>query len=412
MPTDVDWTTRVITNERLDFTEVQPPPNEVRELNLETWHRDLRALEASEEGIIYDRTHNYSGPVTIGAVQLAPVVEVINGYTWTAEDGQYAVNFNGANTNLQDVTNVNQVSIRPNNSAGLTYSKQTEDQSFEDARIWIDTTGPGQSGTQFPIGTPGTPVDNLPDALVIINQRNLPRRLFLRGTVNVPSGFDLTDFDVKGSSNILARVDVTTSADTDGVVVERLTITGDLDGLLTGNESSTLLDTIDLEGTLLGCGLDGVLQLADNSETIFNRCYSEVAGRGTPVIVLGANCEVMLRGYSGGVELRNMTAGCSVSVDLAPGRLVIDDPSNTGGEISIKGIGDVITTDPVAQALDYDIDGFVNAERLRRAVQNIQGRAIVSLDDLSVSIYEEFGNDVLQTFAISADGRQRTDTTP
>ena len=47
------------------------------------------------------------------------VVEIINGYTVTFEDGQYAVNLTGANSNISDVANVNQVSIRAANSAGL-----------------------------------------------------------------------------------------------------------------------------------------------------------------------------------------------------------------------------------------------------------------------------------------------------
>jgi len=46
------------------------------------------------------------------------VVEIINGYTVTFEDGQYRVTLLGANSNVADVTNVNQVSIQPNNSAG------------------------------------------------------------------------------------------------------------------------------------------------------------------------------------------------------------------------------------------------------------------------------------------------------
>jgi hypothetical protein len=55
----------------------------------------------------------------VGGVTLARVVEVINGYTVTFEDGQYAVRLEGANHNIGDVKNVNQVSLVIGNTAGL-----------------------------------------------------------------------------------------------------------------------------------------------------------------------------------------------------------------------------------------------------------------------------------------------------
>ncbi len=408
MPTAVDWTTQVISSDKADLTQLQAPPNEVRELNLFNFHIDLRLLEASEEGIVYPRTHNYAGPTSIGAVTLAPVVEIINGYSWTPEDGQYAANLNGANTNLQDETNVNQVSVRPNNSAGLTFSKQVEDQSFTDSRVWVDTTGPGQPGIAFPIGTPGTPVDNLTDAQAIIAARNLPKRLFLRGNLAVSGTDDISNYDILGSSNILATVSVTPNANTDGMVVEQLTLTGDLNGDITARQSTTLFNTLDLEGQLANCGIDGTIQIAADATVVLDSCYSEVAGMGTPIIVMGANSTLIMRNYSGGIEIQNMTAGCFCSLDLDPGRLYLNDVSNTGGEISIKGTGDVVTTEAIATALNYDIDGLLNTRIARVANQSLVGRAIVSLDDLTVTIYDEEGVNVLRVLDISADERQRT----
>jgi len=47
------------------------------------------------------------------------MVLILNGYTITFENGQYAVNIKGANSNIADVLNVNQVSVRSFNAAGL-----------------------------------------------------------------------------------------------------------------------------------------------------------------------------------------------------------------------------------------------------------------------------------------------------
>jgi len=56
-------------------------------------------------------------------------VEIINGYTITFEDEQYAVTLIGANNNILDVINFNQVSVRPTNSAGLITSQEAWTQS-------------------------------------------------------------------------------------------------------------------------------------------------------------------------------------------------------------------------------------------------------------------------------------------
>jgi len=64
-------------------------------------------------------THKHNTEVTLAGMTLARTVEIINGYTITFEDGQYAVNLTGANNNIADALNVNQVSVRSANTAGL-----------------------------------------------------------------------------------------------------------------------------------------------------------------------------------------------------------------------------------------------------------------------------------------------------
>lgn len=87
----------------------------------------LKDWEDSVDGMNMPDTHRHNTEVTLGGVTLARTVEIINGYTVEFEDGQYAINLGGANNNLADVTVVNQVSIRSNNSAGLTSQADPED---------------------------------------------------------------------------------------------------------------------------------------------------------------------------------------------------------------------------------------------------------------------------------------------
>ena len=140
MAISINWLTKVISVPKADTLLVQSSPVEIRELDLNAFRLDLKAIEDDVEGIPQLDTHSHVQPISVGGVALARVLEIINGYTVTFEDGQYAVNLVGANSNVGDVVNVNQVSVRSSNSAGLTYSKEVEDQSFVDARVYIDTT--------------------------------------------------------------------------------------------------------------------------------------------------------------------------------------------------------------------------------------------------------------------------------
>ena len=119
MAISINWPTKVINVPKADMTLVQPNPIEIRELNVNTFRLTLKNLEDDEAGIPFLRTHNHNTIVTVGGVTLARVVEIINGYTVTFENGSYAVNLVGANSNIGDVLNLNTVSVRAANSAGL-----------------------------------------------------------------------------------------------------------------------------------------------------------------------------------------------------------------------------------------------------------------------------------------------------
>ena len=97
MAISINWPTGVISVPKADMTLVQSTPIEIRELNINTFRLTLKDLEDNESGITFLRTHNHNTIVTVGGVTLARVVEIINGYTVTFENGSYAVNLVGAN---------------------------------------------------------------------------------------------------------------------------------------------------------------------------------------------------------------------------------------------------------------------------------------------------------------------------
>jgi hypothetical protein len=280
MAITIDWATKVINVPKADTQLVDAGPPEIRQLDIDAFRLDLKGIEDSDDGMAFLHTHNHNPPVTVGGVTLARVFEIINGYTVTFEDGQYAVNLVGANSNIADVTNVNQVSIRSANSAGLTFSLQAENTAFQDARVWLDTDT-GNPGTQYPRGTVGDPVDNLADAQTIILSRNLPKRLHLRGSLTVGASESVAEYDIVGPSPQLATLTVTTGGNTNNLVVRGLRMTGDLNGSVSATSAVSFDNITDFDGSMKHCGLDGTIDLGAGGTPPheFVDCYSEVAGK-------------------------------------------------------------------------------------------------------------------------------------
>ena len=113
----INWVTKVITIEK-DYLTPTAKPN-IFDLDTNVFRLDLKSLEASEDGMSYLDTHQHNTEVPLGGIIYARVIEIINGYTITFENGFYGVNLLGSNNNIADVLNLNYVSIRTNNAAGL-----------------------------------------------------------------------------------------------------------------------------------------------------------------------------------------------------------------------------------------------------------------------------------------------------
>lgn len=116
MALSVTWSTKVINILQADLTDLG---GGVYELDTDQFRKDLNALQASVEGIVFDTTHEHTAPKTLAGTTFARFIEIINGYTIDFEDGQYQVNLVGSNNNILDVKTVNQVSLAVQNTAGL-----------------------------------------------------------------------------------------------------------------------------------------------------------------------------------------------------------------------------------------------------------------------------------------------------
>ncbi|NBT33226.1 MAG: hypothetical protein EBT13_15365, partial [Rhodobacteraceae bacterium] len=326
MAISIDWGTKVITVPKADMLVIQVSPSEIRQLDIDAFRLELKDLEDSELGMAYPITHNHVAPITVGGVTLARVVEIINGYTVTFEDDQYAVNLVGANSNIADVTNVNQVSVRSANSAGLTFSEQINSQSFIDAAVTLDVND-GMSGTQFPRGTPTDPVDNLTDALAIAAARGL-HKIYLTGFVTATASHDLSGITVVGGSGA-SNVLLLSGADTTNAGFERLVVVGQQNGL--ARIRNCILGATGLgaftgsEGRFVDCVINtaaGVTQNASGVGTLFDNCA--FVAPNDPQITIDANGKGFgLRNCTGNILITNQTVNEQLQVHITGARVEV-----------------------------------------------------------------------------------------
>lgn len=338
MAVSIDWGTKIITVPQADLLQTQSTPIEVYELNINDFRLELTELLGEAPGMPFVDTHIYNPPVTVAGVTLARVLEIINGYTITfSPDSSYGVNVVGGNSNIADVTNPNNVSVRSANSAGLQDAQSLQAASFL-GHVSLDVIN-GVSGTTFPRGTQQTPVNNLIDAKQICEDRGLSQILVVNDfTLN--GGTDLTAGFVFYAEKKDIIITIDTSADVSNCTFKDLSVTGVLDNnnLFTRCE---VFDATHLDAALINCGIRGTLTLGGGGTSELVNCYSDVAGGGagqTPSIDMGGTGNsLLLRDWSGGLELINYGGGGDISLDYDSGRLLVDS-TVTAGDVYVRGI--------------------------------------------------------------------------
>jgi hypothetical protein len=336
MTVSIDWSTKIISIPKVDTVLIQTLPTEIRELGLNDFRMTLKGLEDGEEGMVFLDTHRHNTEVSVGGLTLARVIELINGYTVTFEDGQYAVNLTGANSNVGDNVNVNQVSVRSFNSAGLISSPAIEYASFNGG-VTVDT-GSSYSGTMYPIGTPQQPVNNTDDALLIAATRGFTT-IYVTGNITLDSGTDFDEINFVGEAKTKTVITIDANADVSNCEFYDAEITGILDG---GNVlKNCLIGTISyVNGYIEQCVLKtGIITLGGGAEAHFLDCWVGVAGGATPIIDMGGSGQGLgMRNYNGDIVIRNKSGPEKISLDLNSGVVTLSD-TVTNGEIDIRGIG-------------------------------------------------------------------------
>lgn len=369
MAITVDWKNKIINVPRADMLLIQSSPTEIRQLDIDAFRLTLKDLEDDAEGMTFLDTHRHNTTVTVGGAILARVIEIINGYTVTFEDGQYAVNLVGANSNIGDVTNVNQVSVRSANSAGLQDLNSLQAASFGGG-VAINTSA-SNTGTLFPVGTRQFPVNNVSNCRSILLNRGL-KNIFV--TANLVLGAeDLSSGFTFRGDNINISLNITDGANIDNCEFNLLSLDGYLDNnnLLRECRINSL---VHVSGIIFNCGLVGTLRPASVQPAVILDSFSlSTDGYAAPSIDMSdALGDVIIRGWKGDLLVKNCSnanAGGSFEFDSG---IVTFDSTVTAGAFTIRGNAEVVDNSTgSAVVLDKTVNETVPKNTWNRPVSAI-----------------------------------------
>lgn len=362
MAISIDWGTRVISIPRNDLTLIQSTPVEIREMNINWFRLGLKDLEDTENGMCFPATHNHNSEVSLGGLTYARVVEIINGYTITFEDGQYAVNLVGANSNIADNVNVNQVSVRSANSAGLTSSPAIEYSSFQNM-VTIDTNSTA-IGTTYPIGTPLSPVNNLTDAKIIANTRGF-NTFYLMSDLTIEDGEDISNFIIKSDNWLTLTLEDTVTCEE--TIFDKLSLYGKLCGGWNVLKDCWVYDVTNFAGWMREGSFVSIELAPYNAYSEGQSFFDGITPMypGVPsVLVANTNINVSFTNANDTFEIQSLTAGSEVNIGFSAGKLLLNS-SCVGGTVIVSGNG---TLENSSQGSVVDQTGLMSMDTVSEAV--------------------------------------------
>lgn len=237
--------------------------------------------------------------------------------------------------------------LRTSSSSATNSNQQLLEYSSFGGYVTVDVAngepGTGSALSGDPLGTEKDPVNNITDAISIASARGF-KTINFKGDYTFVSGDNVAGYELHGEAVVRSTFTFNSGSVTLGTEISNATIQGTLGAIasathctfknVTGDSNATGV-TIDIDD----CIFDGTVTLSSGltGEIDIINCSSGVAGQSTPIFDLNnADVNFIARGYSGGMEIRNITAGQSASIDIHSGQVRFDS-SCTSGTVTVRG---------------------------------------------------------------------------
>ena len=247
-------------------------------------------------------------------------------------------------------------------SATLQNQAQLQFSTFAGA-VHIDVAN-GIAGTNYPVGTPGTPSNNLADAHAIAADLGI-RKFQVAGNLTIDAGDHSDGHIFIGQGSSLTTFTVTAGANVNSCELHEATVTGVLG--TTTTLRSCITDAIELGGFMFNCALRNGTTVKGTLHIIDSR--SLIPGTSYPTVDMNnVAADLAVRNYVGGIGVINSTvSGNNFSLDLDPGTAHLD-ASNTEGTFVLRGAG-VLNNNMTGNALCI-FDGFTQGKHSRDLYKN------------------------------------------
>lgn len=232
---------------------------------------------------------------------------------------------------------------------------------FYDNRVYYDSNS-SYSGTSFPMGTARYPVNNLADALTIINNRDIDI-LKLRSNLTTGPGDNISGLSIETDGLMDTTVTLTAGTSANKTAFRYVNLTGELTGsdeLLV--ENCTIIGTLsNFDGVMnnVAFGDGGAAELEINSWLVL--ILGTAGGEpGSEVEFNIGDASVNISHWTGNISLKNKTGNNRTVLNCDSGNIIIKSDC-VDGTIQLLGVGS-IEQDNSGAGCNVDAEGFITNE--------------------------------------------------
>lgn len=213
---------------------------------------------------------------------------------------------------------------------GLVQMDEIEYASFNGG-VTVDTIS-GKPGTDYPLGTPSDPVDNVVDALAIAVARGF-KKFYIVGQVSITSGDYSAGYTFDGGTPMTSNIIVNGTADVSGCEFWNAPVSGLFDAN-TVLRDCLVISLENYDAFIYHSGLIGTVFVAPGAEIqcwdSWDATFAETAAT-APKFDFTDGGKVAIRNYSGSVAVRNMVHADDVLVvESNHGHLFIESTCTAG----------------------------------------------------------------------------------
>lgn len=255
-----------------------------------------------------------------------------------------------------------QVVRTSSSSATLQELSSIQYSSFNNS-VTIDILN-GIAGTEFPIGTTETPVNNVDDAKLIADARGF-EKFHIHGDLTLVAGNDVSGYVFEGHGYHKTLITVDSAAITLNCDFEECEITGRLGG---NNEiiDCRVNNLTAVNGEAIRSRLMGTLCIDGGLDAIFMDCGTAIPGIPVVIDMGGSGQNAMFHDWSGGVNIINMNGISNmVRIQIDGGKVLIDS-SVTAGYVIVVGIG--IVEDNSGDNCTVNTQGLMSRETISETI--------------------------------------------